>query len=350
MVRPHAVGDRARARATRRATSDGRRRARPPIADQRAGNRARGRERAAARSRPDGQSGQPSAATTTGAAPRQRLPPVREVVEIARGHHPDHQPLAVERRLAAAHQLGADVGPAAVAHHQVDGHPELAARCADTPACSAVGELVDAGEAVAEHDDRAVGIVFVEACRPRARPGGRPASRADSAPARLGQAREKIAVAREGSVLLHRLRSAPRRPIPGIASHALGDGPRRELEAAGGPVRVLPPGRAALRRGLSLASRSARNAGAGRWSRRRRARSASSLRSKGFTTCPRNARTARCRPRRRGRALREDLGLARYGHEQEVDAVLREQVLEADDGRRSGSCSRAACARSPPST
>ena len=97
-------------------------------------------------------------------------------------------------------------------------------------------------------------------------------------------------------------------------------------------------------------ARSARNAGnRSTVSTPLAARSASSFRSNGFATWPDEARERRAvAPGRRGRALREDLHLGRDGHEQEVDAVLGEQVAGSGRSPGSGSCFRAACRDRPP--
>ena len=128
------------------------------------------------------------------------------------------------------------------------------------------------------------------------------------------------------------------RPIPGIAPHAFGDGPRRELQTSGGPVGVLRLVERLLLRGL------VRLAVAGPLGEERGQQVDGLDAARGEVgeqlplerVCDLTDETRERRAvaaRRRGRALRKDLRLRRDGHEQQVDAVLREQVLEADDRR-----------------
>ena len=89
----------------------------------------------------------------------QGLPALGVVIEVTRGHHPDHQLLALELVHPAVEQLLAYVGAAAVAHDQIDRRAERAGEVRRHPGVLAVGALVDAGEAVTQDDDGTIRIL-----------------------------------------------------------------------------------------------------------------------------------------------------------------------------------------------
>ena len=104
----------------------------------------------------------------------------------------------------------------------------------------AVHQLVHAGEAVAQDDNRAVRIVLIRRSVGIhdlvAHQGLGSKLRALT----LGQARMQIAVTSEGFVLgLVRLAMRGDALVPRVARDALGDDLRRQFQATRGPVRVL---------------------------------------------------------------------------------------------------------------
>src|ERR1017187_2964402 len=89
----------------------------------------------------------------------QGLPALGVVVEIARGHHPDYELLRLELVHATTEKLLAHVGAAAGAHDEIQRIADLLGDMGRYAWVLAVHQLVHAGEAVAQDDDGAVGIV-----------------------------------------------------------------------------------------------------------------------------------------------------------------------------------------------